>query len=239
MTYRYRAGTACAILLLLAGAAAAMDPVTLDAGVGAWVRESGFVFWAKSDFRKEENKAAPMAALSLRVGTRLIAYEGSVEFLTYRGHYTSSSINVNNRIPFYLIPTRFFKIYLSPDLGFGHGWYPVVTPDTITGSEFVIYGVDAGVRVPLPDGISSIDVSYRYQRIKDNQDGSDDSFFRRGIRAKGNVKFTEHWGVNIEGGTIAEELLMVDETSADAIYYYTRTLNPASPYLRIGPSYSF
>lgn len=239
MAYERKAITACAFLLILVGAAAAMESFTLDAGAGAWMIESGTAYWRKDDLLKEETVIAPTAAVSIRAGWSRLALEGSLHYFSYPGHYNTSVVGMYNRIPVYLIPTPLFTVYFGPNFGFGHGWYPAVTPASVTGSEYISFGIDAGLKLPLPPPISYADVCYSHQRIKDNQAQTYGSSYRRQYRGKINISLSDKCGIAVEAGTLDEECIMRDDTAAEGISYYTKTLKPASPYVRIGPSYTF
>ncbi len=83
---------------------------------------------------------------------------------------------------------------------------------------------------------SYVDISYGYQGTKVTGPAA---FFasRRILRAKGSIGITSHVGFGVEAGTVEEgwSFVALDHGTTEAL----STFYAGSPYILIGPSFSF
>jgi len=214
-------------------ACASADSIALDVMFGAWALRryvTGFDY---------STRGGPLVAADFRLPGSTVAYEATFSYRGYNGIITDgSALGLENRLPVQFTGEP-LRVYVAPSLGFwrfnyGVDAYPIYES---SDSDFAVsLGGNLGLRVVAGGKGSYLDISYGYQGT--NFTGPEGFFAsRRILRAKGNIGITPHVGFGLEAGTVEEGWSFTTVTS------YTieelSTFYAGSPYILIGPSFSF
>lgn len=182
-------------------------------------------------------------AADFRLPRGAVAYEATFNYRDYNGvQADASALGLENRLPIYFtgVPLR---VYAAPAVGFWRFYYgPHGSAAYGEGDADFAFslGGNLGVRVAAGGKGSYVDISYGYQGTKVT---GPNGFFgsRRIFRAKGNIGVTSHVGFGVEAGAVEEGWYF---TSVGG-YGYPRyseaitTFHAGSPYVLIGPHFSF
>jgi hypothetical protein len=216
---------------------ACADNSAFDVMVGAWALER---YRSGSG---STTRGGPFVAVDLRLPRRTVAYEAAISYRGYNGVQTdASALGLENRLPIYFTGEP-LRVYAAPSLGFWQFKYGLDAPPAYatSDSDFALsLGGNLGLRVVAGGKGSYVDVSYGYQGTKVTGPGG---FFgsRRILRAKGNIGITSQVGFGIEAGTVEEGWSFGTTTGSGYYRSYESlsTLYAGSPYIMLGPHFSF
>ena len=212
----------------------------------AFAEGVGFDFmmgaWAVERYRSSLGytpRGGPYVAADFRLPRGTIAYEVTFNYRSYNGVQTdASALGFENRLPIYFTGAP-LRVYAAPSLGFWRFAYDFGAPPGYIGGnpDFAFsLGGNLGLRVVAGREGSYVDISYGYQGTKVT---GPSAFFgsRRILRAKGSIGITPHVGFGVEAGTVEEGwyFVAVDTRTTEVL----STFYAGSPYLMVGPSFSF
>jgi hypothetical protein len=188
-------------------------------------------------------RGGPFVAVDLRLSNSKVAYEATISYRGYNGVQTdASAFGLDNRLPIYFTGET-LRVYAAPSLGFWQFKYGLgASPaEGASDSDFAFsLGGNLGLRVVAGGKGSYVDFSYGYQGTKVR---GPSAFFgsRRILRAKGNIGITSHVGFGIEAGTVEESWSFATTIGSGFYKSYESlsTLYAGSPYMMLGPHFSF
>lgn len=217
---------------------------------GAWAESISFDVvagaWAVQRYRPGLDVTARgglCIAADFRLPRGAVAYEAAFSYRDYNGvQNDASALGLDNRLPIYFTGEP-LRVYAAPAVAFWRFHYGPNVPAAYGGSsnEFAIsLGGNLGLRVAAGGRGSYVDISYAYQGTKVT--GSNGFFgSRRILRAKGNIGITSHVGFGIEAGAVEESwyFTCVEGYSYPRFDEILTTYGAGSPYILMGPSFSF
>ncbi len=184
-------------------------------------------------------RGGPCVTAGFRLSGGTVAYEADFDYRGYNGvEMNASALGLDNRLPIYFTREP-LRVYAAPHLGFWRFAYGPDAPAPYGGSDsdFAFsLGGNLGLRVVAGRDGSYLDISYGYQGTKVTGPGG---FFgsRRILRAKGSIGVSSHVGFGVEAGTVEEGWSFV--TADTWVREQLSTYYAGSPYVLIGPSFSF